>query len=165
MKKSMIDHLMENEDMNGINTLDIKTFVTKTVIDVFDTMLSMEMEYFNSDETLNIEGDRIVGSVGFAGEVTGIISVQMAYGFARFLTASMLGMELDEVETAEEINDVMGELANMIGGGLKSRLCDSGLPCQLTIPSITQGSNFKVTSMKGAKKARFFSVIKRRRCL
>jgi chemotaxis protein CheX len=64
--------------------------------------------------------------------------------FGRLLTADLLGMDVDEIESDEEVNDVIGELSNMIGGDIKSRLCDCGLPCELSIPSITYGSDFKI---------------------
>jgi len=50
---------------------------------------------------------------------------------------------------------VIGELSNMIGGDLKSRLCDAGLPCQLSIPSITSGSDFKIESRGWVRSERF----------
>ncbi|MCD6184766.1 MAG: chemotaxis protein CheX, partial [Deltaproteobacteria bacterium] len=66
----------------------------------------------------------------------------------------MLGMEVEEIESDEEIYDVIGELSNMIGGDLKSRLCDADLECQLSIPSTTSGSNFRIESKGWIKQER-----------
>ena len=41
---------------------------------------------------------------------------------------------------------MIGELSNMIGGDLKSRLCDAGFECELSIPSITSGKDFNIES-------------------
>ena len=41
---------------------------------------------------------------------------------------------------------IIGELCNMICGDLKSRLCDEGFNCELSIPSITTGKEFKIES-------------------
>jgi flagellar motor switch protein FliN len=60
------------------------------------------------------------------------------------MTASMLGMERDEVEDEEDVKDVIGELCNIIGGNLKSKLCDAGMFCTLSTPSYTSGSDFVV---------------------
>ena len=54
----------------------------------------------------------------------------------------------------EEVNDVIGEVSNMVGGHLKSRFCDSGFPCDLSIPSITSGKNFKIESKNWARHER-----------
>ncbi len=136
----------QGEDyMNEINSLDLKGFAINAVNSVFDMMLSMEVEISDADSQVVMNGNRIVGSVGFAGDVMGNIRIHVGDDFARVMTAAMLGTESEEVD-GEEVSDVIGELSNMIGGDLKSRLCDSGFPCQLSIPSVTSGSDFKIES-------------------
>jgi len=112
--------------------------------EVFDTMLSMDIELADGGVQADVDGERIVGSVGFAGKAVGSVNIQVNEAFARSITAAMLGMEEDEIEGDEEIHDVIGELSNMVGGDLKSRLCDGGLDCELSIPSITTGSDFRM---------------------
>ena len=130
--------------MSEINSLDIKEFITNAVSDVFDTMLSMEVESIAAGQTENYNGGRIVGTVSLAGKVLGNLNLHVGEEFAMQITAAMLGMELDEIDGNEEIHDVIGEVCNMIGGDLKSRLCDSGLTCELSIPSITTGKEFNI---------------------
>jgi chemotaxis protein CheX len=141
--------------MDKINTLDLKTFAEKSMTEVFDTMLSMEVALFDPACKIELDATRIVGSVSFAGAVMGCVSIQLLQDFARFITASMLGMEPEEIESDEEVNDVIGELSNMVGGGLKSRLCDAGLACALSIPSITTGSDFCIKSKGWVRNERF----------
>jgi hypothetical protein len=43
----------------------------------------------------------------------------------------------------------------MIGGDLKSRFNDAGFPCELSIPSITSGNDFKIEAMGWTKHERF----------
>ena len=134
--------------MSDINALDLRGFISGAMAEVFDTMLSMDIDLADGDAQADIDGERIVGSVGFAGKAVGSVSIQVNEAFARSITAAMLGMEEDEIEGDEEVHDVIGELSNMIGGDLKSRLCDGGLDCELSIPSIITGSDFK-TEIKG----------------
>jgi chemotaxis protein CheX len=141
--------------MGDLMALDLKTFVVGSVEGVFDTMLSMEASVSQADGSPGLSGERIVGTVSFAGQVMGNISLQIGIPFARRVAAAMLGMEDTEIESQEEVNDVIGELSNMIGGDLKSRLCDAGLPCQLSIPSITSGSDFKIESRGWVRSERF----------
>ena len=75
--------------------------------------------------------------------------------FAAIMTAAMLDMEVDEIEGDEEVNDVIGELTNMISGELKSRLCDVGLSCELSIPSITSGTEFSINAKGWERLERF----------
>ena len=138
--------------MTDINTLDLKTFITNAVNGVFDTMLSMEIEACDEDFHSNSHGKRIVGSVSFAGKVMGNVIIHVNEDFARLITAAMLGMETDEIEGDEDVYDVIGELSNMIGGDLKSRFCDADLDCQLSIPSITSGGDFRIDSKGWARR-------------
>jgi chemotaxis protein CheX len=141
--------------MNDINTLDLKDMVEKVTCRVFDTMLSMDVGVVAQPPS-PLNGSRIVGSVGFAGDAVGIVRIHVDPSLARIMTAAMLGMEPDEVEGDEEMHDVIGEVSNMIGGDVKSRLCDSGFPCQLSIPSIISGNDFKIES-KGWVKHEFLN--------
>jgi chemotaxis protein CheX len=132
--------------MTEINTLDLKGFITNAVSDVFDTMLSMEVESVATNQPESLNGTHIVGTVSFAGRVMGSLNMYVGNDFARQMTAAMLSMETDEIDGDEEVHDVIGEVCNMIGGDLKSRLCDSDLTCELSIPSITSGEDFSIKS-------------------
>jgi chemotaxis protein CheX len=123
---------------------DLPTFLRGATQEVFDTMLSMELTEQNKSEFGALS--RVVGSVSLAGSVSGTVNVHVSDLFACQITANMLGMELDEIDSDEEVHDVIGELSNMIGGDLKSRLCDAGFTCELSIPSITSGKDFNIES-------------------
>jgi len=56
----------------------------------------------------------------------------------------MLGIEDAEVDPGEMVNDAVGELSNMVAGYVKSRLCDAGSQCTLTIPSVVRGQQLSV---------------------
>ena len=94
----------------------------------------------------SLSGKHFVGTVGFAGAVMGNVNIAVSREFAREMTAAMLGMSVEDISSDEEVNDVIGEVCNMVGGDLKSRLCDAGLTCSLSIPSITFGDGFRVES-------------------
>jgi chemotaxis protein CheX len=133
--------------MSAINAIDLKGFVTHAATGVFDTMLSMKLEPEAPPNRESVTtGDHVVGTVGFAGKVMGNVSIFVSREFAREMTAAMLGMAADEIGSDEEVNDVIGEVCNMVGGDLKSRLCDADLTCSLSIPSITFGSSFRIES-------------------
>jgi chemotaxis protein CheX len=136
-----------NQEMSGIHSIDLKGFVTHTVRGVFHTMLSMQLEPEDPPSRRGLaSGGTIVGTVGFAGRVMGTVSICVSLDFAREMTAAILGVALAAVGGEEEVNDVVGEVCNMVGGDLKSRLCDAGMHCSLTIPTIAFGQNFKIES-------------------
>jgi flagellar motor switch protein FliN len=130
--------------METITYKKIVTSIQKSLVDTFETMLSMDLEY-NQEETTIVPGkDRVVASVHFAGEVVGVMSLHVAWEFGRMITAAMLGMEKDKVESNEEVNDVVGEITNIVAGNLKTDFMDAGLSLVLSTPSITRGNDFKI---------------------
>jgi chemotaxis protein CheX len=133
--------------MSGIQSIDLKSFVSKATTSVFETMLSMPLaaEAPPNRESVTT-GEHVVGTVGLAGTVMGNVSIFVTREFAREMAAAMLGMAAEEVGSDEEVNDVIGEVCNMVGGDLKSRLCDAGFACSLSIPSITSGRSFRIES-------------------
>jgi flagellar motor switch protein FliN/FliY len=144
-KEDIMSHLPSEEITEKIAGVDINNAVVNSVIDVFFTMLDMEVEAIKSVPDSFIEEMRTVGSVTFAGEVDGMFNIQVNDDFGRRITAAMLGMETDEIESEEEVYDVIRELSNIIGGNLKSKFVDAGLSCILSTPSITNGRDFKVS--------------------
>ncbi len=146
-----IDHV----DVEKINALDIKVQVSEAVVDVFDTMLSAELEPTDTIPSNSLEDLRNVGSVSFAGDATGMVSIHVGDNFTRLLAADMLGMEIEELEGDEEIRDMMGEVGNIVGGNLKSAFTDAGLTCALSTPSFTSGTDFKIESLNMEKYERF----------
>ena len=143
------------EYRDKIRSVDVPNNVINTVIDVFYTMLSMEVENIAEVPPEFSEEKRTVGMVTFAGDVHGIFIIQVNDDFARTMTAAMLGMEEDEIESDEEVYDVIRELSNIIGGNLKSGFVDVGLQCVLSTPSITNGMDFRVESLNIIKTQRF----------
>ncbi len=140
--KNSGDH--EQPDIKAVQDFNIRDPLVNSTIELFDTMLSMEIEEKDLSGNVTFEEDRIVGAVNMAGLVTGNMSLYITKNFAWLMTASMLGMEPDEVEDEEDVKDVIGELCNIIGGNLKSKLCDAGMFCTLSTPSYTSGSDFVV---------------------
>ena len=134
-------------DIEKLNALDYKTRVCEATANVFDTMLSLKLEPVEAVAPSSLTGIRDVSSVCFAGDATGIISVHVPADLARIMAANMLGMEPDEIEGHAEIEDLLGELGNIVGGNLKSALTDAGLRCALSTPSFTTGSDFMIESL------------------
>ncbi len=133
--------------MTDIQTVDLRSFVTHSMHSVFETMLSMNLAAEDPPQRESVTtGNHIVGTVGFAGKVMGNVSVFVSRDFAQEIAAAMLGMSVDDIGSDEEVHDVIGEVCNMVGGNLKSKLCDAGLTCSLSIPSITFGNSFRVES-------------------
>jgi CheY-specific phosphatase CheX len=122
---------------------NICEYMRRHLVDVFETMLSMQSVHV-PNETLPHFDDRVTGCVGFAGEkVTGAVYLHLSAPFAARAAGAMLGLEPADLGDAE-VNDVVGEATNMLTGGLKSWLCDTGAECAMSTPAIIRGSAFAI---------------------
>jgi len=139
----------------------IRDYISRAVTDVFKTMLGRVPTFSapadSPGKAVRVGSDRhdrpqVVGTVGFIGDVNGLIYLHLDLAFARMCTCHLLGMTEAELDAAgdEVINDAVGELTNMTVGGFKNGLCDAGYPCMLTIPSILRGTNFSIESVSSA---------------
>ena len=142
-----------------INESLIREYINRAVTDVFKTMLGREPTIRaagglvdGSTSLIANSGPQVVGTVGFVGDVSGLIYLYLDQPFARVCTCHLLGMTESEVDEAgdEVVNDAIGELTNMTVGGFKNGLSDAGYPCRLTIPSILRGSNFSIEPVSSA---------------
>ncbi len=131
---------------------DVSDLLNRGVSHVFSTMVSLEVEPTPSHRLESPNETIVAGSVGFIGDVNGIVYLRVTTGFAQTLAKRMLGFGDDELVADEMVNDVIGELNNMIVGFVKSRLCDSGSSCVLTIPSIVRGQNFSVEPVSSSER-------------
>jgi chemotaxis protein CheX len=125
--------------------------MNRHLVDVFETMLSMKVAPAPEGAVPHFE-ERVTGSVAFAGDhVNGAVYLHLATPFANQMAAAMLGLEPGDLGEAE-VNDVVGEVTNMLTGGLKSWLCDSGAECAVSTPAIIRGSAFVIESVPDVKR-------------
>jgi flagellar motor switch protein FliN len=134
---------LSHADIAKINALDLNARVSEAVIDVFDTMLSLKLEPADAVTAESLEGIRNVGSVSFAGDATGMVSIQAGDSLSREMAAAMLGIKIEEIKGDEEIRDMLAEMGNIVAGNLKSAFADAGLMCALSTPSFISGTDFK----------------------
>ena len=140
-----------------INDTVFQETITRAVQEVFKTMLGKHAEYVPLDipgdkDCLALKEQHVVGTVGFIGNINGLIYLYLDANFAREVAATMLGMSYAEMDQSGEdvVNDAIGELTNMTVGTFKNQLADKGYPCRLTIPSILRGSNFTIEPISSA---------------
>ena len=112
--------------------------LAQIVESVFETMMSLEVT--ESETPWFPGGDRLTSALHLAGDWNGAVLLEcdrrQACRFAgRFLSMDPPGT-VDDV-----VRDVLGELANMIGGNLKCVLTPG---IRLSMPSIVDGSDYSL---------------------
>jgi chemotaxis protein CheX len=125
---------------------NICEFMGRHLVDVFETMLSLKALSVPGTGVPHFD-ERVTGCVAFAGDhINGAVYLHLGTPFAGQIAATMLGLTPADLGEAE-VNDVVGEVTNMLTGGLKSWLCDSGAECAVSTPAIIRGSAFVIETL------------------
>ncbi len=116
----------------------------KATINVLSTMANLPAESgkisLKDDETAL--GD-ITGIIEMTGEqVNGTLAVSFTEGVVFEVTRRMLGDTVTEINAT--VTDLVGELTNMVTGGAKKSLSESGYKFDAAIPSVLSGKDHYV---------------------
>ncbi len=131
---------------------DLEGMLKSAATGVFNTMLSLDVQFNPPNENFFDGEAHIAGAVGFTGDYNGVIYLYASAKFARKITGILLGISDEEIEGNEMVNDALGELTNMVAGHIKSRLCDRGAACVMTIPAVVRGNDFRIEPVSGANR-------------
>lgn len=112
--------------------------INTLVGDIWSSVLGLSAE--PAPASIRVEEPRLTGFVHIQGDWQGTVTVDCPIGLATTAAAAMFGMEVDEL-AKDEIDDALGEITNMTGGGIKSMLAGS---CSLSLPTVIEGVGFKV---------------------
>ena len=110
--------------------------VAQTVEAVFLNMMNLEVS--PSDAPWAPSHDQLTSAVHLSGVWNGALLFECDRRQACQFAGRFLSMDPPEAVT-DDVRDVLGELANMIGGNIKSAVA-AGL--SLSMPSVTDGSDY-----------------------
>jgi chemotaxis protein CheX len=118
--------------------------IVRATQEVFETMIFKSLEPGQPIEGMTAStASNVVASVGFAGARSGLVSFHASVPSAKAIAGSMLGIPAAEVDG--EMADAMGEVANMIAGGLRLKLKAEGTDVAISVPTVITGSDFHTT--------------------
>jgi chemotaxis protein CheX len=133
-----------------VSGVEIQDKMIDSTKEIFSSMVMMEIsvkEIMSSHGPLH---DTITGMIGLAGTHKGILAVHVPYAVAKAITSSFLMMDVDEIN--EDVHDAIGEIANMLGGNVKTILSDNGRDIDLSLPSTIAGAEYSFSSDKDVEK-------------
>ncbi len=110
--------------------------LAQIVESVFATM--MQTEVSESEAPLTGDGDRLTAAVHLAGEWNGAVMLECDRSQACRFAGRFLSVEAPSA-VDNDVRDVLGELANMIGGNLKCMLSQG---IHLSSPTVVDGSDY-----------------------
>lgn len=120
--------------------------IHKDVLDIFTSMVGVDNVVHQpiQVDTRTHFSDCITSMVGFAGKYNGLLCLHVPLNLAMLFTSSMLGMEVTEID--DDVNDALGEIANMLGGSFKHHLSKDGHEVRLSTPSVVSGKEYVISS-------------------
>ena len=129
--------------------MDINGKIIECAKEIFSTMVMMEISVNGEPMTKSLPlTESITGVIGLAGTHKGVLAIHIPNKVAMAITSSFLGMDVDEIN--EDVEDAIGELANMLGGNVKSILSENGRDINLSLPSTITGRQYDFQPTKDA---------------
>jgi chemotaxis protein CheX len=119
-----------------VTETDIENIATT----IWDSLFDFGLE---RTEAQHLKGDSIVtGCLQISGAWQGAVLLQCPLVLASSLAATMFGS--GEPSPPEQIQDALGELANMVAGNVKALLPETS---HLSLPAVALGSDYELNVM------------------
>ena len=122
---------------------DLEKYIIASTKEVFETMVFIPLQpgekHIGSDIDM---GADLASCIGLAGDIRGLIGVHCPLSVATGITGAMLGLEIDEID--DDVKDAIGEIANMIAGGVKVGLAGNNKDIQLAVPTTVCGKSLRI---------------------
>jgi chemotaxis protein CheX len=109
--------------------------ITTVAGDIWLTVLGLGLLATGPSQGEPLPDDVLTSSVTIDGSWRGAVLLQCSKHFAKRAACLMFGLDATDVGNSE-VNDALGELANMISGNVKALLPG---PCRLSLPLVAEG--------------------------
>lgn len=132
----------------ALSAEDFTTPFIESTTSIFSKMLGWNVELGTSKKSNRFQSNHdISGIIGFSGALRGTIVIGLDQEFAFAAAEAFFGGKPTTVDA--EVLDMVGELANMIGGNAKERMTITGV--NLGLPTVICGKGHKVSFDPGAQ--------------
>lgn len=129
--------------------MDIREKIIESTSEIFSTMIMMDVSVLDQEiASHQVFSESISGVIGLAGVQKGVLAIHLPFKVAMAITGNFLGMEVTEI--GPDVEDAIGELANMLGGNIKTILSEKGRDIELSMPTTISGKEYDFQSTKNA---------------
>ena len=148
-----VEEALQRTGMGSVLLVAMHDPLLRAVQKTFRTMLGVDLAMHKAS-ALAFDGEHLLCEIGFSGRAIGAASLRLTQPTSVEIAARVLQMPAAELNDPLVIDDVIGELSNMVVGNFKSNLCDAGLKCKLSPPVLTRTEDFELQKPDGALAAR-----------
>ena len=125
--------------------MDFAKKIINSTEEIFNTMVFLPISaghpMTEGEEVLNCH---VSALVGISGDINSMLSIHCPGNVGRAITGEMLGMEVEDIDT--DVKDTLGEISNMLAGGMKEAFAAEDVNLELSIPTTVAGKAYRVTS-------------------
>jgi len=113
----------------------------KSTVESF-TKICGEISVLEADEVDLRNCMKIDGIISFVGDLTWSLILVFPHDSAEVVAKKFAGFDIPF--DSEDMGDVIGELTNVLAGVLCGNLEDAGIHSQMSLPTVTRGSDFEM---------------------
>lgn len=130
--------------------MHVSEMIIEATREVFSTMIGLEPAPGEPrEERLRSFRESVSGMIGFSGDFRGMVAIHCPSAVALFITGQMLGMEPAEIDS--DVRDAVGEIANMVAGGLKIAFSSEGRHVDVSVPTTVAGAAYDLNCLAQAQ--------------
>lgn len=125
---------------------NLEQYIIDSTVEVFESMVFVEITPGKGQTKTDLSFDTgLTSIIGLAGDIRGMITFHCSAEAAKGITGAMLGMEVAELD--DDVKDAMGEIANMVAGGVKVSMAEIGKDIELAIPTTAIGKSLRTSGL------------------
>jgi chemotaxis protein CheX len=131
-----------------VNIQELEKGLELALKEITTTMLNCDSEIIPLDQ-VEAHPPGLSAVVGFGGKISGFVALHLSPHSACMLASSLIGMEFEAMD--EMVADAMGEIVNMLAGGLKKSVSKDEDLFKISVPSIVYGDEYSTYTPKSAE--------------
>lgn len=121
----------------------MKSSILESAKEAFETMIFLPLEEIDEQDDPQDQTDSLLCSITFTGQLRGCLILQCSKQTAEKITKSMMMIEGDDPIEEAETCDAIGEVVNLVIGGIKSRISEVVSDLEISIPSVIKGQKIR----------------------
>ncbi len=119
--------------------------------EIFATMIFLDLTAGEQiDQKVEELGCYVSAMIGLSGGFNAILGLHCPAAVGMAIGGAMLGIDPEEVD--EDTKDALGEITNMLAGGLKESFATEGIDLFLAIPTTISGNSYKISAPSGSNR-------------
>lgn len=131
--------------------MDFAKIIEETTDEIFNCMIFIDIAAQPPLESgKQALGCHVSAMIGLTGGLSAMLGIHCPSAVGLAVAGAMLGMEPEEINA--DVKDALGEIANMMAGGIKERLSSENIDLELAIPTAITGQAYVISAPKGSQR-------------